>query len=123
MDEIGIVSCDVFLFGGACTCVLVDIAGSHLSNWRRKCQPTPVFLPGESHGQRSLEGYSLWGHKESDTTERLTHTHTHISLKGNAVSSRKFGGVYAFSMSLGSPSGFGSIRHAATLQPLFLQPC
>jgi len=40
--------------------------------WRRKWQPTPVFLPGEPHGQRNLEGYSLWGPKESDTTERLT---------------------------------------------------
>ena len=37
----------------------------------RKWQPTPVFLPGESHGRRSLEGYSSWGRKESDTTERL----------------------------------------------------
>ena len=37
--------------------------------WRRAWQPTPVFLPGESHGQRSLEGWSPWGHKESDTTE------------------------------------------------------
>ena len=37
--------------------------------WRRKWQPTPVFLPGKSHGQRSLVGYSPWGHKESDTTE------------------------------------------------------
>ena len=37
--------------------------------WRRKWQPTPVFLPGESHGQRSLEGCSPWGRKESDTTE------------------------------------------------------
>jgi len=34
--------------------------------WRRAWQPTPVFLPGESHGQRSLEGYSPWGHKEMD---------------------------------------------------------
>ena len=33
---------------------------------RRKWQPTPIFLPGESHGQRSLVGYSPWGHKESD---------------------------------------------------------
>ena len=33
-------------------------------------QPIPVFLPKESHGQRSLVGYSLWGRKESDTTER-----------------------------------------------------
>ena len=31
--------------------------------WRRKWQPTPVFLPEEFHGQRSLAGYSLWGHK------------------------------------------------------------
>ena len=39
------------------------------SFWRRAWQPTAVFLPGESRGQRSLEGYSPWGHKESDTTE------------------------------------------------------
>ena len=32
-------------------------------------QPTPAFLPGESHGQKSLLGYSPWGHKESDLTE------------------------------------------------------
>ena len=44
--------------------------------WRRKWQPTPVFLPEESHGQRSLEGYSPWCHKESDTTEWLTTTTT-----------------------------------------------
>ena len=37
--------------------------------WRRKWLPTLVFLPGESDGQRSLAGYSLWGRKESDTTE------------------------------------------------------
>jgi len=40
--------------------------------WRREWQPTPVFLPGESHGQRRLVGYSPQGHKESNTTERLT---------------------------------------------------
>ena len=39
--------------------------------WRRKWQPTPVFLPGEYHGERSLVGCSPWGHKESDRTERL----------------------------------------------------
>ena len=37
--------------------------------WRRALHPTAVFLPGESHGQRSLAGYSPWGHTESDTTE------------------------------------------------------
>ena len=44
--------------------------------WRRKWQPTPVFLLGESHGRRSLGGYSPQGCKESDTTERL-HFHFH----------------------------------------------
>ena len=39
--------------------------------WRWKWQPTPVFLPGKSHGWRSLAGYSPWGHKESDRTEQL----------------------------------------------------
>ena len=40
--------------------------------WRRKWQPTPVFLPGKSHGQRGLVGYSPWGCKESDMTEELS---------------------------------------------------
>ena len=44
--------------------------------WRREWQPTPVFLPGESHGWRSLVGYSPQAHKESDRTERL-HVHFH----------------------------------------------
>ena len=44
--------------------------------WRRKWQSTPVLLPGKSQGQRSLVGYSPWGRKESDTTERL-HFHFH----------------------------------------------
>ena len=39
------------------------------THWRRKWQPTPVFLLGESQGQRSLVGGHLWGHTESDTTE------------------------------------------------------
>ena len=38
--------------------------------WKREWLPTPLFWPGESHEQRSLAGYSPWGHKESDTTER-----------------------------------------------------
>ena len=40
--------------------------------WRRKWQPTPVFLPGESHGQRSLAGYSSEDHKQLDRTEQQT---------------------------------------------------
>ena len=38
----------------------------------KEWQPTPVFLPGEFQGQRSLEGYNPWGHKELDRTEQLT---------------------------------------------------
>ena len=58
----------------------------------RKWQPTPVFLPGKSHGQRSLVGYSPWDHKELDTTKRTrahtythTHTHTHTHLHLNPI--------------------------------------
>ena len=39
--------------------------------WRRQWHPTPVLLPGKSHGQRSLVGCGPWGHEELDTTERL----------------------------------------------------
>ena len=42
--------------------------------WRREWQPTPVFMPGEYYGQRSLAGYSPWSHKELDMTERLTNS-------------------------------------------------
>ena len=48
-----------------------SIAGSGRFPWRRAWQPTPVFLPGEFQGQRSLAGYSPWGCKESDMTELL----------------------------------------------------
>ena len=48
--------------------------------WRRKWQPTPVLLPGKSHGQRSLIGYHPWGHEESDITER-----PHFTLHFNAL--------------------------------------
>ena len=41
-------------------------------SWRREWLPTPVFLSGDFHGQRRMAGHSPWGHKESDTTERLS---------------------------------------------------
>ena len=62
--------------GGAWRATVHGVAKSRtrLSNftfmhWRRKWQPTPVLLPGESQGRRSLVGCHLWGHTESDTTE------------------------------------------------------
>ena len=51
--------------------------------WRRKWQPTPVFLSRKSQGQRSLVGYSQWGHKESYMSEHAhmyTHTHTQYNI-------------------------------------------
>ena len=61
----------------ACQCRGLEFSPwSRKIPWRRKWQPTPVFLPRKSHGQRSLVGYSPWGCKEPDVTERLTHTHT-----------------------------------------------
>ena len=57
-------------------------------HWRRKWQPTPVFLPGESQGRGSLVGYCLWGRTESDTTEatqqqQQQQEHTSLILKAN----------------------------------------
>ena len=46
-----------------------NLAMCHVLVWRRKWQPTPVFLPGESHGWRSLVGCCLWSRTEPDTTE------------------------------------------------------
>ena len=48
--------------------------------WRRKWQPTPVFWPGEFHGQKSLTGYRPWGRKESNVTEQLSLTHSEYKL-------------------------------------------
>ena len=55
----------------------IAISLSSMQSWRRQWHPTPVLLPGKSHGRRGLVGCSPWGHKESDTTERL---HFHFSL-------------------------------------------
>ena len=54
-------------------------------SWRREWQPSPVFLPGEYHGQRSLVGYSPWGHKELDTTEQLNNKQVALVVKNPSV--------------------------------------
>ena len=58
-------------------------------SWRREWLPTPVFLPGEFHGQRNLAGYSPWGHKELDMTKRHTHTHTQSKTQVLGIDSWK----------------------------------
>ena len=53
-------------------------------SWRRKWQSTPVFLPEKSHRQRSLVGYSPWGHTELDKTEQLsTHILEYLVISNN----------------------------------------
>ena len=54
---------------------------STFMHWRRKWQPTPVFLPGESHGRRSPVGCSPWGRTESDTTEATWQAATSQALQ------------------------------------------
>ena len=56
---------------------MISLSRFTFMHWRRKWQPTPVFLPGESQGRGSLVGCSPWGRTESDTTERLRF---HVSL-------------------------------------------
>ena len=59
------------------------------THWKRKWQPTPVFLPGESQGRGSLVGYRLWGHTESDTTEVTQHSiaqHSNVYIASSASS-------------------------------------
>ena len=82
--------------------------------WRRAWQPTPVFLPEESHGQRRQVGYSPWGRKESDTTEGLTlsllytikffESHNVIVvIQVNILFGEIFAGFYSFMMSITYP--------------------
>ena len=77
--------------------------------WRRKWQPTPVFLLGEFHGQRSLAGYSPWGRKELDTTE-----HTHPCSQGLRDPAGVKTGQFSSPLSpgLNFPGGF----HSSELQ-------
>ena len=69
--------------GKASACSVGDpgsIPGLGRSPWRRKWKPTSVLLPRKFHGPRSLVGYSPWGRKESDTTERLHFTKTIVRV-------------------------------------------
>ena len=77
----------------------------YLTSRRRQWHPTPVLLPGKSHGQRSLVGISPWGHEELDTTEWL-HFHLHVLEKEMATHSS----VFAWRIpGMGEPSGLPSM--------------
>ena len=74
------------------------IPGLGKTPWSRARLPIPVFLPGESHGQRSLAGYSPWGHRELDTDEATEQAHMHVKI------------ITSLSLeSLSSPTSFLSI--------------
>ena len=72
--------------------------------WRRKWQPTPVFLPGKSRGRRSLVDYSPWGCKELDTTELL-----HFLFFMDTLSLTKEARIYNGEMTTSLTSGAGKI--------------
>ena len=68
---------------------------------RRAWQPTPVFRPGESHGQRNLVGYSLWGCRELDTTERLSRAkHCWLYLALTAVQAFRVAGTRGYALAV-----------------------
>ena len=75
--------------------------------WRRKWHPTPGFLPEESHGQRSLIGYSPYGHTDSGTSEVTQHTHAGGS-DGNesAFNARDLGSILGSGKSPGGKHGY-----------------
>ena len=75
--------------------------------WRRKWQPTPVLLPGKSHGRKSLVGYSPWGLEESDTTERL-HFHFHFHALENKMATHSSVLAWRFP-GTGEPGGLSSL--------------
>ena len=66
--------------------------------WRKELQPTPVFLPLELHGQKSLVGYSPWGQKEVDMTEQLT-----LSLSLDSPASSPYCEILDLTMPTESP--------------------
>ena len=81
LDDLSI---DIYQVSQSPTTIILLFISSFMALGRRQWQPTPVFLPGKSHGRRSLVGYSPWGLKESDTTEQL---HFHLPLEPSQIPS------------------------------------
>ena len=83
------------------------LKGSRLCSWRRQWHPTPVLLPGKSHGLRSLVSCRPWGREESDTTERL---HFHALEKEMAAHSSVLAWRIPGTGEPGGPPSMGSHR-------------
>ena len=92
-------------------------------HWRRKWQPTPVFLPGESQGRRSLVGCCLWGRTESDTTEVTKQQHRldgllrWLSSKESATNARDEGSIPGSGRSSEEGSGY-PLRYSCLENPM-----
>ena len=83
--------------------------------WRRKWQPTPVFLPGKFHGQRSRAGYNPRGGQESEATED-THTHTHTHTPTHTHTHRVEAAVPSICLSLsGEASPLSKVKSVCTI--------
>ena len=85
--------------------------------WRREWQPTSVFLPGESHGQRSLAGYSPWGCKESNTVEQLSNENEPLGAADHLLR------VHFSDNCLSQPIANLSLWTASSPQTKFFHPC
>ena len=86
-------------------------------HWRRKQQPTPIFLPGESHGQRRLADYSPWGCTESDTTEVTQHVGRHGTVDRSPPANARDTG------SIPGPGIFHILRSNKARVPQLLSLC
>ena len=89
--------------------------------WRRAWQSTPVFLPGESHGQKSLAGYSPWGSQKSQT--RLSNSTTILRISYCWRHSQKSLGQYPVGSLLLSPGSWCTQVAVCTLQESISQSC
>ena len=94
------------------------------THWRRKWQPTPVFLPGESHGRRSLVGCSPWGRTESDTTE-ATWRRWRVDTHSGKKKKKKLNSLtYTFpAKTKHCNTAFLSSGHTVNLIWVYLVPC
>ena len=82
--------------------------------WRRKWQPAPVFLPGESHGQRSLVGYSPWGLKKSMLLSDYTHMESENESHG---SGEDFTGISGVTIECNNPQSVHEITESIFAWP------
>ena len=86
--------------------------------WRRKWQSTPALLPGKSHGRRSLIGYSPWGHKESDMTERLHFHFNHEEASLVACNAEGLGLIPGSGRSPGEGNG-NPLQYSCLENPMY----